>query len=189
MSEHGRTTRLLRSARDGDRAALEALYARIGARLLAIVRLRLDRRLARIVEPEDVAQEVLLRAFRAIEAFERDGSRSFFAWLAVITSHVINDLRDYHGAGKRDQGRTDPISGDLHRDQHRGALSRLLIDEAFARVERALAAMSAEHREVILLRRFEERSFAEIGAVMNRSEDAARMLFARAMTALSEAIR
>jgi DNA-directed RNA polymerase specialized sigma24 family protein len=38
---------------------------------------------------------------------------------------------------------------------------------------------------VIILRSYEELSFAEIGARLGKSEDACRMLFARAMTALT----
>jgi DNA-directed RNA polymerase specialized sigma24 family protein len=41
------------------------------------------------------------------------------------------------------------------------------------------------HREIILLRKFEELSFAEIARRLGRSEDASRMLLARAMTALT----
>ncbi len=182
------TTRLLRKARGGEREALEALYVRIGSRLLAVVRLRLDPELARLVEAEDVVQEVLLRAFRHIERFEQDSSRSFFAWLARIASTTINDLRAYHRQQKRDARLTEPIeaSGREIRDLHRGISSQLVIEEELARLEGALAAMKPEHREVILLRRFEERSFSEIGAVMNRSEDASRMLYTRAMAALAK---
>ena len=38
---------------------------------------------------------------------------------------------------------------------------------------------------IILMRKFEELSFAEIGRRMGRSEDACRMLLARALTALT----
>ena len=40
-----------------------------------------------------------------------------------------------------------------------------------------------------MLRKFEELSFREIGARMGRSEDACRMLLARALTALTLAMR
>ena len=45
--------------------------------------------------------------------------------------------------------------------------------------------LSERARDVILLRQFEELTFPEIAARLGRSEDACRMLFARAMTALT----
>jgi DNA-directed RNA polymerase specialized sigma24 family protein len=41
---------------------------------------------------------------------------------------------------------------------------------------------------VILLRSFEELSFPQIAAILGKSEDACRMQFARAMTALTLAL-
>jgi RNA polymerase sigma-70 factor (ECF subfamily) len=45
--------------------------------------------------------------------------------------------------------------------------------------------LADDHREVILLRQFEELSWAEVGQRLGRSEEAARKLFARAMAALT----
>jgi RNA polymerase sigma-70 factor (ECF subfamily) len=67
----------------------------------------------------------------------------------------------------------------------RSALSRVILDEQAKQLEEALESMSADHRDVILLRKFEELSFAEIGRRLGKSEDACRMLLARAMTALT----
>ena len=60
-----------------------------------------------------------------------------------------------------------------------------MLTEEQTRLESALEALSDEQREVILLRRYEELSFPEIGEQMGRSADASRMLFARAMAALT----
>jgi RNA polymerase sigma factor (sigma-70 family) len=61
----------------------------------------------------------------------------------------------------------------------------VILDEEALRLEAAIESLSADHRDVILMRKFEELSFAEIAARTGRSEDAARMLLARAMTALT----
>ena len=53
------------------------------------------------------------------------------------------------------------------------------------RVEAALETLEEHHREVIVLRKLEELTFAEIGERLGKSEDACRMLFARALTALT----
>jgi RNA polymerase sigma factor (sigma-70 family) len=70
----------------------------------------------------------------------------------------------------------------------RSALSQVVLSEETARVERALESLEPAHREVILLRKYEELAFKEIASRMGRSEDACRMLLARAMAALTLAL-
>ena len=53
-------------------------------------------------------------------------------------------------------------------------------------LQRALARLPEDYRRVVVLRYREERSFAEIGMLMDRSADAARKLWARAMERLRE---
>jgi len=186
--DRGETTQLLIKARDGDAQALDDLCARVGSRLLAIVRLRLGQSLAARVDAEDVAQETLLKAFRHIRDFERDTSRSLFAWLAIIAGRVIADLAAFHHQPKRDFAKTVDALSDRLSAGLRSGLSRLIADESLAELERGLAALSEAQRQVILLRFLEERSFREIGALTDRSEDAARMAFNRAMTRLTLAL-
>ena len=64
----------------------------------------------------------------------------------------------------------------------------MILDERAARLEAALASLSGDHREIILLRKFQDLPFAEIARRLGRSEDACRMLLARAMTALTLAL-
>jgi RNA polymerase sigma factor (sigma-70 family) len=66
--------------------------------------------------------------------------------------------------------------------------SRIVLDEETARLERAIERLTDDHREVILLRKFEELGYREIAARLGRSEDACRMLLARAMAALTVAM-
>ena len=66
----------------------------------------------------------------------------------------------------------------------RSATSRLALNEELARLERALEALAPDQREVIVLRKLHELSFAEVAMRMGRSAAACRMLFTRAMTSL-----
>ena len=74
---------------------------------------------------------------------------------------------------------------ELKADETRSALSRVILGEQAERLEAALESLSPSHREIILLRKFEELSFAEIGQRLGKTEDACRMVLARAMTALT----
>ena len=70
----------------------------------------------------------------------------------------------------------------------RSALSQVILNEEISRLEAALETLSPAHREIILLRKFEELTFPEIATRLGKSEDACRMLFARAMTSLTLAM-
>ncbi len=56
------------------------------------------------------------------------------------------------------------------------------------RVAAALAQLTDDHREVIVLRNLERLSFDEVARLMNRSRPAAQMLWMRAMKKLQEVL-
>ena len=181
------TTTLLRDARAGSSAALDRLLGRYAGKLLAYIRARLGRGLRSRVDSHDVLNETLLKAFRNLERFEGQEGRSLMAWLARIAEHEIRDLADYHGRLRRDAQRDEPLEArhdELAARLH-SATSRIALHEELERVLRALDRLDDAQRQVILLRKLEELSFAEIGERMNKSPDACRMLLARAMTALT----
>jgi RNA polymerase sigma-70 factor (ECF subfamily) len=71
----------------------------------------------------------------------------------------------------------------------RSQTSRLVLSESRARLERAIAQLPDEYREIVLLRHYEELGFKEIGTRLDKSPDACRMLLARAMTTLTLKMR
>lgn len=184
---------LLARARHGDRQALDAVFERSAGKLLALIRLRLGRDLRRRVESRDVLQATMLKAFERLADLRASETSSFLGWLAAIAENEIRDLAAFHGRERRDARREVALEGRPHGAQDlaadvRSASSRLVWSEEAARLERALESLEPGHREVVLLRRFEELSYPEIGRRLGRSPDACRMLFARAMTALTAAL-
>jgi RNA polymerase sigma-70 factor, ECF subfamily len=183
-AEH--TGELLEQARSGSAEALNLLYERCAGRLLAFIRLRLGRDLRARLESRDILQATLLKSLEHLDDLEGSGTRTLLAWLARIAEHEIRDRADFHGRQRRDAARELPVTDDAPLPAlTRSALSRIILDERTAQLERALDALPADYREVILLRKFEELSFAAIGRRVGKSEDACRMLLARAMTALT----
>jgi RNA polymerase sigma-70 factor (ECF subfamily) len=184
--EPGGTADLLQRAKGGSSEALDYLYDRCANRLLALIRLRLGRELRGRLESRDILQATLLKSLQHLNELEGTETRSLMAWLARIAEHEIRDRADYFGRQRRDAAREVPADDEtLPPRLTRSALSRLILTEEAERLEAAIESLSPEHREVILLRKFEELSFAEIGRRTGRSEDAARMLLARAMAALT----
>jgi RNA polymerase sigma-70 factor (ECF subfamily) len=189
MSQDRRSA-LLREAREGSPEALDDLFREIGPPLLALIRMRLGPLLRRRVDSQDVLQATLLKAFTRLDQFEGSGSNTLMGWLAVIARNEVRDLADYHRRGRRDVGAEVPIEEEAARleAEVRTLVRRLDLEEQQLRLERAIDDLKPEHREVILLRKYEDLTFEEIGRRLGRSPDACRMLLARAMTALTRAM-
>lgn len=178
---------LLRRARQGSRDAIDTLFDGVAGRVLAVIRLRLGPGLRSQLESRDILQATLLKAFERLEQFEGGKTANLVGWLARIAENEIRQQAEFHGRGRRDFARRVALEEavDLPIKQVRSAISRLVIHEEMARLERALERLKESHREVILLRKLEGLSFPEIGQRLGKSADACRMLLARALAALT----
>ena len=177
---------LIRRAQAGSPEALNALYERCAARLLAYVRLRLGRDLRSRLESRDILQAAMVKSLEHLQELKAENTGSLMGWLARIADNEIRDRADYHQRQRRDAAREMPLDDDVPVAAiTRSALSRVILDERAQRLEQAMDELSPAHREVILLRKFEELSFPDIARRLGKSEDACRMLLARAMTTLT----
>ena len=182
----GISRELLDQARSGSPEALNQLYERCAGRLLAFIRLRLGRDLRSRLESRDILQATLLKSLDHVGEMQANETRSVMAWLARIAEREINDCADFHHRQRRDAAREMALEDDAPLPAlARSALSRVILGQEAERLEEAIDSLAPAHREVILLRKFEELSFAEIGQRLGKTEDACRMLLARAMTALT----
>jgi RNA polymerase sigma-70 factor (ECF subfamily) len=181
------STVLLREARQGSQEALGELYARYGTRLMAFIRMRMGRDLRSRVESRDILQATLLKSFQRIAQFEGGDGATLMGWLVRIAENEIRDQVDYQHRQRRDVSAGVPIDagGFEIAAQVRSALSEVVMKEDAERLGAALEALDPDYREVIVLRKLEELSFRDVAARMGRSEDACRMLLARAMVALT----
>jgi RNA polymerase sigma-70 factor (ECF subfamily) len=76
---------LIRSVADGEGEALRELYERHEGRVRGYLR----RRLARLEDAEEAAQDVFLKIDRGAVTF--NGTRAFGPWLMAITRNVLRD--------------------------------------------------------------------------------------------------
>ena len=183
---------LLERARAGSDEALGALLQRCERKLLALVRLRLGPSLRRELDSCDLVQSTLVKALCHFGEFAGGDRGSLMAWLARIAENEIRDQASYHGRERRDAARrvsleASPEAAALAA-RVRSQTSLVAHGERVSALERALESLSPDHRDVIVMRAIEEREFTEIAETLGRSSDACRMLFARAMTALTLAI-
>lgn len=181
------STALLKDARAGSREALNSLMERCAGRLLAFIRLRMGGSLRSHLESQDILQASLMKAFTGIDRFEHGHTGSLMAWLARIAENEIRDQAEYHKRKRRDAARVVPLADGLDGlgTQVRSMISEVVLGESMERLERALESLDDNHREIIILRKYEELGFREIGQRLGKSPDACRMLLARALTALT----
>jgi len=83
----GRTHLLVARLRSGENDTFRELYERIAPSLCAWARLRLSPERGTALEPEDLLQEVWLRAIESLASFEPERA-SFRAWIFGIAKHV-----------------------------------------------------------------------------------------------------
>ncbi|MEZ5063472.1 MAG: sigma-70 family RNA polymerase sigma factor [bacterium] len=176
---------LLHLAREGDREALERLYARYLPRLRRWAHGRIPRDIRGLLDTDDILQDVLLRSVRHIEHFEPRPGAGFFGYLR---RGLKNRLRDEYRRVARMPGR-DEID-DAVADAGPSPLENLLGRDREARYEAALARLRDEEREAVVARLELGASYAEIAEMLGKpSPDAARMWTGRAIAKLAEELR
>lgn len=167
---------LVRMAQGGDTAAFGRIVRRHERRVLAVAR-----RAADVRDPEDVAQEAFLRAWRAIDRV--DPERPLAPWLLTIAvrtarTHGARERRRWHLRRRHAREATpraiesDPAS----RTTTSGAVTSL-----WRTVDRVLAP---DARTAVWLRYGEELPTRTIAVVLGSSDDAVRALLARARRTL-----
>jgi RNA polymerase sigma-70 factor (ECF subfamily) len=133
----------------------------------------------------DMVQNTLLDGWRGFGQFEGRSPGQLRAWLKAIVVHaLLNARRRAHTAHLGPHGVAEDIPGTATSPSE--AAQRNASREALGA---ALDGLSERHRMVIRLRIWDQCSFAEIGTRLTITEDAARMLFARALAKLRELMR
>jgi RNA polymerase sigma-70 factor (ECF subfamily) len=200
MAEAGLSVmRLLASARRRGGTELAQLLESFRNYLRLLARTGIDSALQGKADPSDAVQEALLKAHQSFDQFRGQSEAELAAWLRQILRNVLHDLaRRYQEAGQRRVSRERPLEEVL--DASSSAMNRLLAgggptpSESAERREmgvvlaEALAELSDDHREVLVLRSLEERDWPEVAQSMGRSEGAVRMLWARALKQLKPLI-
>lgn len=182
MSPISVTHELWRRAKAGDQAAFDELFSIHTERLLVFIAARLGERLRTRVEPQDVLQDSYAAAWQSFSKFDYADDGAFLRWMCRIIDHRVRDAHDYFTAAKR-QVHEVPQSAPT------GPVTALARAENRERLQAAIAQLSDEHREVILLRYFQGLSAEEAGERMQRSAGAVRNLLSRALVELGKQLK
>jgi len=178
--------RLMVQVRSDTAGAFEALVERYQKRLVGILFHMVGSR----EEAEDLCQEVFLRIYRARKGYRPRAK--FATWLFTIANNLaLNHLRrkgrnaSVSLGGASGSQPIAPVAKGL--EGREGTPSaQMRQTELSDLVKEALATLNEDQKMAVLLNKFEEMSYAEIGDVMGRSPAAIKSLLARARNQLRE---
>ena len=179
------TVVLVRQAQLGLRWSMGCLAERARQRLYAYVyRLTLNQDLA-----QDQLQETLLKMVQHISEVKHP--ERFWAWLFRT---ALGNVQHYY----RDEAKREGITfsalmrqrmGEYLSGDYDDGLDRAIRREMSRAIVKAMARLPFSYRHVLMLRCFEQMSFAEIAEMMDCTELHARVLFFRARNSLGRQLR
>ena len=170
---------LIQSIRDGDRAAFNHLVLKYRSRVMGIAARMLGDR----AEAEDLAQDVFVKAYQALNGFH--GAALFSTWLYRITANsCLNHRKRRH----REAGRgLDPEP--QAPDGTANPQSLLERKELKLLLEQAIQALPQDQRMVLVCRDIEGLSYEEIADSLGLELGTVRSRLHRARLALRAAIQ
>ncbi len=152
----------------GDRAAFERIYNLLVDDLYSYIRGQTRNETV----AEDLVANVFLKAWRSAKGY-RPSSHTFRRWIFTIAR---NEVRDYWRASQRtlpmvefdisDERQPEPESDPVE-------VRRL--------VQQALATLTEEQRQVVVLRYFSNKSHEDIATILGKREGAVRAQLMRAL--------
>lgn len=166
-------------------ANLDSLRAFLRARASGGLRAKLDH--------SDLVQSVCREALDGAQDFEFRDEAQFRSWLYTLALRKLVEKQRHYAADKRDAQRELPVDaeGGAEKAQLHGYLAETTPSlvavgrEEASRLQEALAALSDEQREIIVLARFAELSHAEIATRLEKSEESCRKALSRALLRLA----
>lgn len=168
---------LMIAVRDGELDALGELFERHHGPLFGfLIKLSGDRTSA-----EDITQIVFQRMLKYRHTYRDDGS--FTAWMYHLARRCAADHFRRSAAAPH---ATDPAVLHEQADDRPHAGEHATVRDDHALLQTALARLDRDDREVLLLSRFQELSFAEIAGILECSVGAAKVRAHRALGELRQ---
>ncbi len=185
----------LQAARDGSRDAQAQLLEAVRPYLLAVAQDELGSDLRPKLAASDVVQNTVWQAWQDFGDFRGQTRAELVGWLRTILCRCAADgARRYRGTAKRDvscersldQMTSELGSGGNLADSCTSPSEQAMAREQRQQVERAVRRLSPHYEQAIRLRSDLGLSFTEMGVALSCSEDAARMLWVRAVDKLGQ---
>lgn len=162
-------TELIEAYRRGDSAAFAELYDRYIQKIYDFLYFKTHHR----ETAEDLTSQTFIKAFEALGQFNADRG-TFSAWIHGIAR---NGVIDHY----RSQKRTEPIEDAWDLSSKDNPLQDADTSLRLEQIRSVLSALSADQRDVILLRLWNGYSFAEVADALGKTEAACKMSYKRGL--------
>lgn len=137
----------------------------------------------------DLVQSAIIDACDGFEKCRAAGKEEFKAWLRQILMNDILSRYRFLRRQKRDVAKEAAINGDLAlASEADSPVAEAQRKEDEKLLVAAIEKLAPDHQTVIRLRHHDKLTFVEIGKRMDRSSDAVRMLWNRAVEELSKVL-
>ncbi len=173
---HQDDTALIEAFQAGDEFAFVTLYNRYKAPVFAFTsKMLLDRDAA-----QDVTQETFIRVYENRDRLLRSGA--FKSWLFTIArNQCLNYLRR--------TVRQETLDHDVPLPAGEGTGAQYERNEAVQLVNRVLAALKPDYREIIVLREYQNLNYEEIAAVTRSTVSAVKSKLFKARRKMAELVQ
>jgi RNA polymerase sigma-70 factor (ECF subfamily) len=142
---------------------------------------------------EELAQEVFLRVYRSRQSYRAEAK--FSTWLyRIATNLAVNHARDTKyertaqtvelDAPDSESGSTPEVA-----DADPNVEQRMLREERMAAIRAQVAALPERQRMAVLMHKYQEMDYRQIGEVLKLSESATKSLLFRAYQTLRESLK
>ncbi len=186
---------LISAARAGSADAASVLIEQCRDYLLLIAGEDLGQHLNAKLGASDVVQQTLVSAWQNFQQFRGETQEELAGWLRqILKNDLLNAHRYFQTTQRRDARREHRLNDsrliqpDLV-DQGHTPGTDALIHEQEMQLERAMAQLPENYRQVIRLRNWQEMPFSDIGRQLGMSSEAARKIWSRAIERLADLIR
>lgn len=166
---------LIARCQAGDKQAFSALYEQFVKPIYNFIYYKTHHK----ETAEDLVSQTFMKAYNHLATFEASKG-SFSSWLyRIARNSVVDHYRAQKLPTKDIEDAWDLSSEeDVERDVH----NRLLFEE----VQKHFHLLSAEQREVLTMRIWQEMSYQEIADALGKSEGSCKMMFSRTIVKLRE---
>lgn len=165
--------RLVKQAQAGEEGAFVALYQQNQPSVYTYIYYRVGDQMT----AEDLTAEVFVRLVAKIHRF-KPGKRPILAWLYTIAGNLVTDHYRRNG-----RATLLPLNDQVRSNGHSPSHTIQKAQE-HRRLAAAMAELTEDQRQVVLLKFVERRSNAETGAILGKTEGAVKALQHRALAAL-----
>jgi len=166
---------LVATATTGEADAFRALYEHLADKVYNYIKYRISRD----EDALDLTQEVFIDLYKALPSFTYESAPQFYSFVFVITKRKLAKWYS------RSETSINAQAGTLNESEISAPTKDILVQDE---VNRALAQLESETREIVVLHHWSKYTFKEIASLIEMTESAVRVRHHRALKTLSALI-